>query len=74
MSSVRYVDAIGLRCPQPILKITIMLPEMQDGDVLEAVADCATFEEDVRKWCGRMNKTLLSVQHDGDKTTVQIKF
>ena len=68
------LDAKGMRCPQPILKITAMLPQLAAGDVLEVSADCATFEDDVRKWCDRMNKTLLAVNKDGDVTVAQIQF
>lgn len=68
------LDAKGMRCPQPILKITAMLPQVAHGDVLEVTADCATFEEDVRKWCERMNKTLLAVNKNDDITIAQIQF
>jgi tRNA 2-thiouridine synthesizing protein A len=68
------LDAKGMRCPQPILKITAMLPKVGHGDVLEVTADCATFEADVRKWCERMNKTLLAVNKSGDVTIAQIQF
>lgn len=72
--ATKTIDATGLRCPQPILKITVAVPEMQPGDILEVHADCATFEEDVRKWCDRMKKTLLAITHDGDKSVAQIQF
>lgn len=72
--AVKVVDATGLRCPQPILKVTIAMPDMQPGDILEASADCASFEEDIRKWCERMSKTLLAITRDGDKVTAQIQF
>jgi tRNA 2-thiouridine synthesizing protein A len=68
------LDAKGMRCPQPILKITSMLPQIAGGDVLEVTADCATFEDDVRKWCERMNKTLLTVNKSGEITVAQIQF
>jgi tRNA 2-thiouridine synthesizing protein A len=68
------LDAKGLRCPQPILKITAMIPTIAAGDVLTVEADCATFEDDVKKWCDRMNKTLLAVTQVGDVTTAQIQF
>lgn len=72
--TVKVIDATGLRCPQPILKVTIAVPEMQAGDMMEVSADCATFEEDIRKWCDRMNKTLLAITRDGEKVTAQIQF
>ncbi len=72
--ATQQLDAKGLRCPQPILKITAMLPQLQPGDVLEVTADCPTFEEDVRKWCERMGKTLLAINHDGGLSVAQIQF
>ncbi len=68
------LDAMGLRCPQPILKITTKMPQIAPGDVLEVHADCSTFEEDVRKWCDRMGKTLLAINREGDQITAQIQF
>lgn len=60
------LDALGLRCPQPLLKIATILPELKAGDVLAVLADCDSFEEDVRKWCERMGKTLLAVEPRGN--------
>lgn len=68
------LDAKGLRCPQPILKMTTMMPDISKGDVLWVSADCASFEDDVRTWCERLNKTLLAITHDGDAVTAQIQF
>ena len=72
--ATQQLDATGLRCPQPILKITAMLPQISPGDVLEVTADCPTFEEDVTKWCERMGKTLLAINHTDDKSIAQIQF
>jgi tRNA 2-thiouridine synthesizing protein A len=68
------LETKGLRCPQPVLKVAAMVPRLQEGDVLEVVGDCPTFEEDLRKWCTRMNKTLMAVTRDGDAVTVQIQL
>lgn len=72
--SVQTLDCIGLKCPQPSLKVTIMAPKMKPGDVLEVVANCPTFEKDIREWCVRAKKTLLWVRHEGDATRVQVRF
>lgn len=68
------LDAVGLKCPQPVLKIAAKVPEMKPGDVLEIVADCPTFEKDVRAWCERMKKVLLSVKEESGKKRIQIQF
>ena len=72
---VEVLDTLGMKCPQPILKIAVKAPDMKPGDILEVLGDCPTFEKDVRTWCERLRKVLLSVKDDGDdKKTIQIQF
>ena len=68
------LDAKGMRCPQPVLKLTAFVPKVAAGDIVEISGDCATFEDDVRKWCTRMKKTILSVRPDGSGKVIQIQF
>lgn len=73
--ATQQIDAIGLKCPQPVLKMAAKVPEMKPGDLLEVVADCPTFEKDVKTWCDRMKKTLLWVRDEGGgKKRAQIQF
>ena len=72
--ATELLDCVGLKCPQPTLKVTIMATKMKAGDILEVVADCSTFEKDVRDWCARSKKTLLWVKEEGTRKRVQIKF
>jgi len=68
------LDALGLKCPQPVLKIAAKAAEMVNDDILEVLADCPTFEKDVRLWCGRTKKTLLWIKEEDGKMRCQIKF
>jgi len=73
--AVQTINAVGLKCPQPILKIAAKSPDMVAGDILEVVADCPTFEKDVRAWCDRLKRVLLSVKDEGGgKIKIQIQF
>lgn len=72
--AVQTLDARGLRCPQPTLKITAMAVKMKPGDVLEVMADCSTFEKDVRDWCTRSKKILLWIKDEGGAKKCQIQF
>jgi tRNA 2-thiouridine synthesizing protein A len=73
--AVQTINALGLKCPQPILKIAAKSPDMAAGDILEVTADCPTFEKDVRAWCDRLKRVLLSVKDEGGgKIKVQIQF
>jgi tRNA 2-thiouridine synthesizing protein A len=75
MMAVKILDTLGLKCPQPVLKIAVMAPEMKKGDILEVMGDCPTFEKDIRAWCERLGKVLLSVREEPrKKKTIQIQF
>lgn len=72
--AVQTIDARGLRCPQPTLKMTAMAQTMKKGDTLEVMADCPTFENDVRGWCTRMKKTLVWFREEGAFKRCQVQF
>jgi tRNA 2-thiouridine synthesizing protein A len=73
--AVKVLDTLGLKCPQPVLKIAVMAPDMRPGDVLEVLGDCPTFERDLRIWCERLQKVFLSVKDEGgDTRRIQIQF
>ena len=73
--AVKVLDTLGLKCPQPVLKIAVVAPEMRKGDILEILGDCPTFEKDVRIWCECLGKVLLSIKYEGENSQrVQIQF
>jgi len=61
----KVLDAKGLQCPQPRLKMSIEAMNMKPGDILECVADCPTFEADVKEWCKNSKKALLWFKDEG---------
>jgi tRNA 2-thiouridine synthesizing protein A len=72
--NVMRIDCTGMRCPQPVLKLAVETAETPAGTVVEIVGDCPTFEKDIRTFCDRRKKTLLSVRGDGVKTVIQIQY
>jgi tRNA 2-thiouridine synthesizing protein A len=73
--AVEILDMVGMKCPQPVLKIAVKAPDMNPGDILEVIGDCPTFERDVRVWCQRLQKTFLSIQEEGNgKKRIQVQF
>ena len=69
------LDALGLKCPQPILKVAIKAKELKEGDTLEVLADCPSFSNDVKTWCDKTKKTLLVISDEGGgKQKAQIQF
>jgi tRNA 2-thiouridine synthesizing protein A len=73
--AVEVLDSLGQKCPQPVMKIAVKASDMKPGDILEVLGDCPTFEKDVRTWCDRLGKVLLSVKDEGqNKKRIQIRF
>ncbi len=72
--AVVTLDTIGVKCPQPVLKIAVIAPGMKPGDILEVAGDCPTFERDIRAWCLRLHKVLLSVREENNVKKIQIQF
>ena len=56
------LDACGLQCPGPILKLYNQMKEMNDGDVVEVVATDFGFAADVGAWSKTTGNTLLDLK------------
>ena len=73
--AVRTLNVLGLKCPQPILKIATLAKGYSAGDTLEVLADCPSFPKDVVAWCEKTKRTLLfCVDEGGGKYKAQIQF
>jgi tRNA 2-thiouridine synthesizing protein A len=73
--AVEVLDTLGLKCPQPVLKIAVKAADMKAGDIIEVLGDCPTFERDIRVWCERLGKILLSTTDEGsNRKRIQIQF
>jgi len=69
------MDVLGLKCPQPVLKLAAMAKEIPAGDTVEVLADCPSFPKDVEAWCTKTKKTLLfCMDEGGGKFKAQIQF
>jgi tRNA 2-thiouridine synthesizing protein A len=73
--TIQVLDTLGQKCPQPVLKLAVKAPDMKPGEILEVRGDCPTFERDIRAWCDRLGKMILSVKDEGPATkSIQIQF
>jgi tRNA 2-thiouridine synthesizing protein A len=68
------LDAMGLKCPQPILEVTIKAKELKKGDILEVTSDCHSFPRDVKAWSEKTGRVLLFCNDEGGKFKAQIQF
>lgn len=68
------LDCKGLTCPKPVLKLAIKARSLSAESTIEVLADCHTFEDDVRSWCKDSGKVLVSVVNMGDHKVATIKL
>ena len=72
--ATKKLDYRGLKCPDPVLKLTVEAHSMAPGDIVEVLADCPTFEDDVKNWCQRNKKALLLMRKDGNAKNCQLRI
>jgi len=65
MQKDETLDAKGLMCPMPIVKLAKKIKEMQVGKVLELIADDPGAKEDVPAWCSRTGNELVEMKQEG---------
>jgi peroxiredoxin family protein/TusA-related sulfurtransferase len=66
LSSIR-VDACGLQCPGPILKLKKVFETAQNGQMFEITATDPGFAKDVDSWCKITGNKLQSLKHENGK-------
>lgn len=59
MTGVRQVDALGVLCPVPIIRLARAAAEGPPGTLLELWTDDPAAEHDVPAWCRLRGHTLL---------------
>lgn len=72
-TKVIKLDACGMQCPGPILKIVEELKNMENGDVIEVTTTDAGFKSDIQSWCESTGNTLLELSKDNKVITARIQ-
>jgi len=67
------LDACGLQCPGPILKLYNKVQEMKDGDIVTVKATDFGFANDVGAWTKTTGNTLLSLENAGGVITARVQ-
>ncbi|UJF19320.1 sulfurtransferase TusA [Vibrio sp. SS-MA-C1-2] len=56
------LDAIGLRCPEPVMMVRKTVRKMTDGETLLITADDPSTVRDIPSFCRFMDHTLIDSQ------------
>jgi len=66
------LDACGLSCPGPVMKVFKTIGDMQDGEVMEVHATDPGFAKDIKAWCEKTGNKLISNKFEDKKFKAQI--
>jgi len=67
-----FIDAKGLRCPGPIVKVADFLRDRPEGTAVRAEATEEAFASDIRVWCERTGCTLDALRTENGVITADI--
>ncbi|QYJ86219.1 sulfurtransferase TusA [Shewanella mesophila] len=54
------LDALGLRCPEPVMMVRKSVRKMQEGETLLIIADDPATTRDIPSFCEFMDHTLIA--------------
>ena len=55
------IDACGMQCPGPIIKLTQSLKDLNNGEILKIKTTDPGFKKDIQAWCSSTGNTLLEI-------------
>lgn len=61
-TEIEYLDACGLQCPGPILRVKQKMDQMKSGSILEVSANDTGFAIDLPAWCRTTGNEVLSIE------------
>jgi TusA-related sulfurtransferase len=67
------VDACGLNCPGPIMKLTREVRNTKGGDMIEITATDNGFERDIAKWTNKKGFKIVKLENNASKITAVIQ-
>lgn len=67
------VDATGLQCPGPILRLKKEVDMIDSGDIIHITSSDAGFAKDVPAWCKMTGNKLLYVKEENKKIIAEVQ-
>lgn len=73
MTDTIRIDATGLLCPLPVLKLAKQIKRVASGDVVELCADDPAAVVDVPHFCAESGHKLLGTENDGAQVIYRVE-
>ena len=72
-SQKNIIDATGLQCPGPIMKVSDAINKAKDGEVFEIHCNDKGFKSDIGAWCSSSGNSLLEIKNEGREIVATIQ-
>ncbi|MCF7927671.1 MAG: FAD-dependent oxidoreductase [Spirochaetales bacterium] len=72
-SEIIELDASGLQCPGPIMKLKQQIDQIDTGTQIREVATDPGFAKDVASWCNMTGNQLVDLKEEGATVTAVIE-
>lgn len=72
-SQKNIIDATGLQCPGPIMKVSDAINKAKDGEVFEIRCNDKGFKSDIGAWCSSSGNSLLEIKNEGREIVATIQ-
>ncbi|MCX7994925.1 MAG: sulfurtransferase TusA family protein [candidate division WOR-3 bacterium] len=69
----KKLDARGLSCPMPIVKLSQIMKEMNIGEIVEVLASDPSFIPDVEAWCRKTEQKLIEIKESPEEIRAYIQ-
>jgi TusA-related sulfurtransferase len=67
------VDAKGLSCPMPIVKLSQAMTAANVGETVEVIATDTAFGPDIQAWCRKTGQELVQLAEGEEIVTALVK-
>ncbi|MBR4328818.1 MAG: DsrE/DsrF/DrsH-like family protein, partial [Candidatus Riflebacteria bacterium] len=67
------IDACGLQCPGPIMKVAENIAKIKDGEMLKVTSTDKGFYADIEAWCRTTGNSLVNLEKDKQIISATIK-
>lgn len=64
-ANITKINASGLQCPGPIMKVSNILSDAKDGDMFEVLSTDKGFKSDIEAWCQTTGNSLVDMRVEG---------
>lgn len=72
-SNIVEIDACGMQCPGPIMKLSENISKINEGEVIEIKTTDPGFKSDVGAWCNSSGNTLIDVREENRMIKARIQ-